>query len=183
MSERLEVGKRYPLDIPFGTQGAFYTFDASGHTLRLLYPGARGDEVRDVRKGDAHFAVVYEEPAIFLLYKFGSQPWGDAPFTIHMVPEDRRRTEMFDPAQGGVVNALQVHLVDTRSGITKALKMYGLPVEFVLAIKDKITKQLAAGWKGREDYDAGLDVVCGRYSTEALLARADQVAVFHRQGL
>lgn len=179
--QEIAVGKRYPMQMTWPpVEGACYTFDASGHTLRMFYPGVKGDEVRDVRRGTARFAVVYEAPVLFLLYRFGTQSWGDAPFTVHLVSEEGRRTKMFDPEQGGIVNALQVHLVDTRSGITKALKMYGLPDEFMLAIEDGIQQQLAAGWSGRADYGAALDGIYRRYSTEDLLAKATYATVFWR---
>lgn len=189
MLEKFEVGKRYPGHIPASEapggmphEGAHYNFDASGHLLQLFYPGASGDEVRDVRKGDARFAVVYEEPALFLLYKFGSQPWGDAPFTVHLVPEEARRTSVYDADQGGLVNALEVHLVDSRSGVTKALRRFGLPQEFVLAIEAGIREQLSTGWTGKEAYDVALDAVYRRHSSESLLAKAAYATVFRRGG-
>ena len=176
----LAVGQKYPvsLSVP-ASGGARYSFDASGQQLALAYPGATGEEVRNVRKGEARFALVYEEPVIFFMFSFGTLPWSDAPFSVHLVPEGWRRVRAVHPGDGGSPHALEVHMVDSRSGVIKALKMYGLPHEFMLVLEKAVERQLQSEWKGQGAYEAALDEIYLRYPTsEALLGRALCVAVF-----
>ena len=178
--QRLVVGQKYPVSLPVSASGgARYSFDVVGQRLALFYPGATGEEVRNVRKGEARFALVYEEPAIFFMFSFGKLPWSDAPFSVHLVPEEWRRVRAVHPGDGGIPNALEVHMVDSRSGVIKALKMYGLPHEFMLVLEKAVECQLQAEWKGRGAYEAALDEIYRRYPTsEALLGRALCVAAF-----
>ncbi len=58
---------------------------------------------------------------------------------------------------------LQIYLVDTRSGLTKALRVCGLRFDFVDAFEAALREQLACEWRGREAYDAALEAVYRRH--------------------
>ncbi|MDP9440516.1 MAG: hypothetical protein M3P49_17550 [Actinomycetota bacterium] len=161
--ETIEVGKRYPGRWETMQEGARYDYSAAGHLLQLFLPGATGREVRAVRAGRAEFALAVEGPVIFLLMRFDVMPWSEAPFSIHLVSEERRRTTLRSPDSGERRNMLQIHLVDTRSGLTKALRVCGLHSDFIDAFETALREQLACEWRGREAYDAELAGIYRRH--------------------
>lgn len=171
--QALEVGRRYPLVGPFPREGAEFNYTAAGLRLRAFVPGATGPEVRAVRRGEARFALAVEGPAIFLLARFGEElAWGDAPFNVHLVNPAWRRTTLASPDTGELRNALEIHLVDSRSLVLKAIRMVGLPAPFTEAFEKALRGQAGAGWCGAAAYDAALVETYRRYSSDALARRA-----------
>lgn len=169
----LEIGRRYPLEGPFPREGAEFNYTAAGLRLRVFIPGATGPEVRAVRKGEARFALAVEEPAIFLLARFGDElAWGDAPFNVHLVSEEWRRTTLASPGTDELRNALEIHLVDSRSLVLKAIRVVGLPAPFTEAFEEALRHQVEAGWCGAAAYDAALAETYRRHSSDALARRA-----------
>lgn len=173
-----EVGKRYPGEgwgFPMAGEAVQYNFDVAGHVLQLFWPGVSGSETKAVRRGAASFALAVEGPAIFLCYRFGDMPWSDTPFTVHLLPEERRLASSVsaDPEGRGPNNVLSVHLVDGRSGVLRALRGLGLPREFTDAFEVALQEQLAAGWERRAEYYAALAGVYRRYPSSYALATGD----------
>lgn len=162
--ETVSVGKRYPGCWEPMREGACYDYSAAGHLLQLFLPGATGAEVRAaVRRGRAEFALAVEGPVLFFLLRFGDMPWSEAPFSVHLVSEERRRTTLRSLDTGKRRNMLQIHLVDTRSGLTKALRVCGLHFDFVDAFEAALRRHLAGEWRGREAYDAELAGIYRRH--------------------
>ncbi len=171
-----ELGRVYPKWLPPGKNGRWpegtrYTYDEEGHTLLVYFPRVSERERRDFQHGDAEFALLYEPPVIFLLFKFGGQFWMEAPFCIHQVPESRRLTTVIEPG-GRVWAELDVHLVDSAYHSLSARRKLTLPEEFALQVEEMIWEQLDAGWDGREHYAAALERIYEHEETEDLLARA-----------
>lgn len=174
-AQQFEVGRRYPGEgfrFPMPVAAAQYNYDVAGHVLQLFWPGATGDEVRAVRSGVASFALAVEGPAIFLCHRFGEMSWSDAPYSVHLVPPERRRATLADPSSGKPWNRMEVHLVDGRSGVLRALKVYGMSGRFAAAFEGALRAQLRDGWPGGEGYDRALAEVYGRYPHSSDLARA-----------
>ena len=63
----------------------------SAAELLVVYPDITPQEVDDFRHGEAHFGLHEVSQVIFLSLKFGSQPYSDAPFSIHRVNEAERK--------------------------------------------------------------------------------------------
>ena len=170
----LEVGRSYPLMERFPVEGAEFNYTAAaGLVLRLFAPGVRGHEVKAVRKGEARFALAVEGPAIFMVCRFGNAlGWSDAPFNVHLVSPVWRRTTLASPDTEELRNMLQVHLVDSRSGVLRALRVAWLPRAFTDEFEAALREQVAAGWCGAAAYDAALTETYRRYSSAALARRA-----------
>lgn len=172
--QTFEVGRRYPgggFRFPM-PEVAQYNFDEAGHVLQLFWPGVSEWETKAVRKGEASFALAVVEPAIFFCYRFGNMPWSDSAYSVHLVPEERRSTTGIDSETGEPRNLLEVHLVDARSGVLRAMRAFGLDRDFTDAFEEALQKQLAAGWHGQADYEMALAAIYRRFSRSSDLARA-----------
>jgi hypothetical protein len=169
MMHRFEVGKPY---IPGKTrwpEGAEYNLLDSGHELRLFFKRPSKKEIEDIRRGATEFGLMIEEEIIFLLVRFGRLNWLDAPYSIHMVPPDRRpdlTTELGPETRA----LLQCFLVDASSGILHVLRAVSLSPEF--------TRELYAAIGGQKKqpvtpdaYRRAVDRVYLRYSTEHMVQR------------
>lgn len=170
-----EAGRIYPRRLPSGRglwpEGARYTYDAEGHTLVVYYPRVQVHERRDFREGDAEFALLYDAQAIFLLFRFGGQPWGEARFSVHTVPERKRCATVIEP--NGLVRAdIEVHLVDSTTQVLAVRRRLRLPDEFALQIEEMMWEQIDAGWDGSERYVAAIERITHQQETEDLLARS-----------
>lgn len=177
----LKVGGRYPIEGSFPREGAEFAFNAGELALRMFLPGPRGSEVKAVCKGEARLALAVEGPAAFLVYRFGEMPWSDAPFNVHLVSEERRRTTLASSDTGEPRNMLQIHFVDSRSLILKAIRVVGLPRVFTDEFEEALQSQVAAGWCGAAAYDTSLAETYQRYSSDALARRAVAHARFPRE--
>lgn len=160
--EYVMVGKRYPGEWKSMQEGGHYSYNAAGHMLQLHLPGATDTEVRDVRAGRAEFALAVEGPVIFLLFRFGRQPWSEAPFSVHLVPKKWRRTTLRTADTGERRNMLRILLIDTRSGILKAIRVCGLSAHFIDAFELALQGQPVSGWAGRDAYDMAIAEVYRR---------------------
>jgi hypothetical protein len=140
--------------------------------LLLSFRNASDREVKSIRKGACEFALATEGPAVFLLYRFaGGLPWSDAPYSVHILPEQHRP----DPAVYTVQQRLPlwVLLVDSRTAIIQAQRVVTLSHDFSVALAAAVNAQLLATWPGKEEYDRQLAEVYRRHpTTESLLATA-----------
>lgn len=71
-------------------------------------------------KGPSEFGLFVDQRIIWLCFKFGTMPWSDQPFNVHLVPQDIRATP---PDLTGEQRALlNVLLVEAETGIVKAIR-------------------------------------------------------------
>jgi hypothetical protein len=105
-------------------------------------------------------------------------PWGDAPYTPHLLPADQEPDlVLFTSAEQRLL--LQVVLVDAATAEVKAMRGVSLSPEFSRALAAAVQAQALRPWRGRDDYDRQLAEVYQRFpSSEALLA----VAAAHGEG-
>lgn len=165
-----KVGEVYPgLSFPVAEIGEYNYFDA-GHELRLFFRSPRRAEIEAVKRERAEFALLVEGSVIFFLYRFGFSdgvPWSDAPYTLHLVPEERRQV----PTGSGRA-LLTVVLADAQSGVVRAIRAVTLSEEFTATLHETIRDQAASRWSQAE-YDHDLAVAYAEYpDTESMLEKA-----------
>ena len=151
---------------------AQYNYRGGEHELLLFWRAPARDEVNDVRKGEAEFALLVEGDVVWLLYRFGnSVRWSDAPFTIHRVPEAERALPTV--ALGAKQRALlHVTLVDAGTGRVKVLRAISLSHEFSIALHEAILAQAATLWDSAS-YDVQVDAAYERYpDSSSMVAKA-----------
>lgn len=143
--------------------------------LVRFWPSPTWDEITQHQHGEATFALVDEAPDLLLLaHRFGSLEWSDTPFQAHRMTS--APTGVPDVAPGESLTLTTV-LVDSETGIIRALRLDALSSAFSTALAEAVAAQLAAPFddraaalKQRRLYD--------RYATpeEMVRGRADVVS-------
>ncbi len=162
--------------------------------MALFYKGLSLQETRDVRAGDASFALLFERGVIFVLYKFGGQPWNAVPYSAwDAVPDGEAPGGLagvaprVDPyasstdGRGGLKNVIEVHLVDTLTGLLMARRRFEMPEEFVLIFEEMVDEQVAAGAMCNEEFVAALESVFHHCEPEDMAARAVCLTIFRQR--
>lgn len=170
----LAVGDRWPAWGPGTPEGTQYNYYDRGHELAIFVDKPTRDEINAVRKGQVEIRVLVDLPVVLLLARFAGVrgktglPWQDAPYSWHLVPEERRQ---LPPELGAEERPLlTVVLVDARDGKVRALRQLALEVDVGQALHAGIRAQAAAPWPGLA-YDAKLESLFAS-SSEELARRA-----------
>ncbi|XXX79215.1 hypothetical protein WMF30_10615 [Sorangium sp. So ce134] len=174
MTHILSVGQLYHPGRTRWPEAVQYQLRGGTHELVMFWPGLAVRDIAAVRRGPCEFALLVQQPVIWLLYRFdGACDWSDAPFSVHLVPEAERGPAMAVDTLGATTRALlHVVLVDAGSGVVRALRQVSLSPEFTAALHAGINEQLAAPWDERA-YDAALQRGYEAWPTaEAMLAAA-----------
>jgi hypothetical protein len=99
-----------------------YNFRDGYHELLIILDKPSKDEILAVRKAPAKIGVVVDGPVIDLLYQFGHELTGDAPYSWHLVsPEGQVPPQIMVKETARAM--LTTILVDASTGIIKALRM------------------------------------------------------------
>ncbi|HET6387544.1 MAG TPA: hypothetical protein VFJ58_29495 [Armatimonadota bacterium] len=152
MEQACHVGSCYTTDRREWVEGAEYSYRTDGHQLLLFLNRPTSTEVSDVVRGKAEIALRVYRSVIFLLYRFGRQPWNSAPFSWHLVPHRERQTPpaATDPAQSEILHVL---LVDALTGSVRGMRELRLSGEFTQTLHDAIRKQSTRRYAGNHDFE------------------------------
>lgn len=160
----LEVGKLYNESRTWWPETVQYNYRGVQHELVLFMHGPTAKEIRAVQKDRAEFRLFVERSLIILLFRFGDAiPWGDAPYTIHMVPKEER-TVPPDPGPNDRA-LLQIILVDAANGIIKAMRVISLSPEFTKVLHHAIQEQAKMPF-ARHLYNGELEQLYANSSSE-----------------
>lgn len=172
---KLTVGEPYIPGKTSWPEGAEYNYDGNGHELRLFFGSPTEQEIRSVRRSPVHLALLVEGPIIDLVWRFeGFGDWSDCPYSIHLIPSDRRMTA---PVTSGEQRALlQIVLVDAQTGILRAIRAVTLPPHATQRLHAAIREQEGQAFE-RSAYDAALQALYRRYPQTADMARAAEILV------
>lgn len=129
-------------------------------------------EIRDYQKGRAQLGLLPVPPTLLLPFRFGEQPWSEATFTPHLVPEDRRPAGL--ELQEGQGLALQVALVDADTGLVRALRLIGLPTELSRRLLEETRALESSPWPGEAAYDRHINRLFASMTSEDI-ARAAEI--------
>ncbi len=163
-----EVGKPYSATRKVWPEAVDYNYRGGEHELRLFWTQPSVGEVYEVSKSRADFAMLVDEGVIFMLYKFGTMQWSDAPFTIHLVPEEER---VIPGPKHGQHALLQVVLVDAATGIIKTLRAVTFSPEFTTALEGAIREQAKRPWD-QAAHDMAIQRAYAKYPQSKDMARA-----------
>lgn len=73
------------------SEGVLFYYDQAGPSLRVFLPDPTKNEILSIRSGACQFKLVTSSSVIFILAKFGDMNWMDAPYSIHLVPPEKRK--------------------------------------------------------------------------------------------
>jgi hypothetical protein len=137
---RIVVGESLDSEIEVWPEGTHYTYDSAGHCLTLMFSDPIAEEVESVQMGEVHFALLLKEGVVFLVFKFGSMPWSYGPYSWWLVsPEFRRVPEFEMPPESHAL--LTTILLDSDTGVVRALRVCTFSVEFTATLHQAIREQ------------------------------------------
>ena len=168
-----EVGKPYSATRSSWPDGVDYNYRAGEHELRIFLRNPTPAEILDVRKGKARFALYSTHDVIFLCYKFGSQPWSDGTYSIHLVPEDERTVPPVREANGIDRALLNVILVDGATGLIVGLRAVSFSPAFTRALEKEIREQAARPFLGLDAYDLAITRFYSAYNSKSFATHLD----------
>jgi hypothetical protein len=143
MLYKYEVGELYKEGVTsYPNDGCVFDFTKTGCILTIFMKSPNETEINDIRTGAVKAAIFTYENVIMLLFKFGSQPWYDAPFTVHKTSPGTFSSEEkeFEP---GVGFSLMVILVDGDTGRIAVLRLIGATTAFSNELIRAAKEQLA----------------------------------------
>lgn len=166
---KLSLGQPYHPNIKRWPEGVEYNYRGGMHELRMFFNHPSAEEVASVRRGHCRFALTVEQGVIFLLYRFeDAVPWGDAPYSIHLVPEAERQL----PAATTTEHALlSVILVDASTGLVNAIRAVTFTPGFTQRLHAEICAQAVRPFS-KTGHQAVINIIYEQFSTERLLERA-----------
>jgi hypothetical protein len=88
--QAIAVGKPYPKEAILPEDGTEFNFKQGSYELKLCYTNPSEKEIEAIRTGRPHFSLFKEGNILFLLFKFGNNPWSDAPYHFSQLPENMR---------------------------------------------------------------------------------------------
>lgn len=162
----VEVGKPYMKGIESYQEGVRFNFSNVGGYLFIVYDTPTQDEIKNIRKGKIKTTILPIEEVLFLFFKFGSLPYMDAPYTVHL----SRPFNFFELTEGIGYN-LKIILVDGRTGIVKAIRIVGFPTELSLKLRELIENQKKM-YFDLNDYYRKINQIYSLYSTDDLVRKS-----------
>jgi hypothetical protein len=167
----LKVGEPYMGKKRGWIEGVQYNFDQAGHILQMFFARPTVKEVEAIRTGKIDLALytTTDRAVILLAYKAPGIPWSDAPYTWHRVPAER---QVIPPALEGEQRAmLEIHLVDTATGLLRAMRRVSMAPEFSAHLHQMIAEQ-AATEADLSLYDRRLDGIYAKMDAETIASMA-----------
>lgn len=138
-----------------------YRLDNEGHGLLIVKAGISGQEIENIQSGAVELGIYIDGPIIFLLFKFGSSKWNDAPYSWHTVPAGIR----VYPQEALDTGTLKVMLVDAADGLVKAVREVVLTSQFADKLNEVITVQANCSFNGLS-YAKHINMVYNQYTAE-----------------
>jgi hypothetical protein len=150
-------------------EGVRFDYTHDGAILLLFYNNADEKELLDIRKGSLKIGMYVKDEVIFMLFKFASQNWIDAPYSVHL-----SKLYEFDNIAEGMGIGLHIFLVDASTGILKAMRLIGLPTKFSKSFQKAVLAQKEIEFD-KSKYAQKINMVYGNYSTDDLVEGAEIV--------
>ncbi len=158
-----EVGKLFEVGVTEYEEQVKFDFLSEGPVLLIFFKSPTEKEVSEINAGKASFRLYEKYNIIFLLSKFGSLEWMDAPYTVHLSDNI-----VLDIPSDGLGYALNIFLIDAATGIIKAIRLIGLSTKFSFALHKCMQKQTETQFD-KYMYLDNLNCIYRDYSTKDML--------------
>lgn len=168
MLTSFEIGKQLPLSHP-GREGVIFQYTESGPIMIIAFKRPRENEIKTIQSGDVQMALYTTPSIIFILSKFGSLNWMDAPYSVRL--HDNLILDWREQIAEGEGIALQIVLIDADSKIIKAQRMIGCATNFSQEMRKEIERQFE-GTFSKEEYKQKLSDIYTRLTTDDMVHRS-----------
>ncbi len=163
------VGQLYDPRRTEWPERAEYNYRSGEHELRIFFPHLTRPEIDAVARASVRLALYTEgHDLLVLLWRFGDQPWADAPYSWWRVDENERLPLPEDPPAGLSV-PLSIILVESTNGVLRALRVVSPTHDFARALCQAIQRQAATPLDTAR-YEAHVASLYRRYPTSEVLA-------------
>lgn len=135
-----------------------------GATLLILFKNPTKKEIEEIKAGELKFGMFIKENIIFILSKFGSMPWMDAPYHVKL-SKNLTRLENIKDGEG---YSCTIILTDTATGEIKALRFISFGTEYSRRLKKNVETQQNEG-SDLIRYNKKLDGIMFNYSTKDMV--------------
>lgn len=162
-----KVGQKYHLDVSKQDEGVIFDFSNEGATLLMLYNSPYETEINNIRKGEVKLGMYQKNNILFMLYKFGSEAWIDAPYNVNLSGNYQLQEIM--PGMG---YSNHIILVNIRDGVIKAMRLIGWTEKFSQYFKEYVNQQRIMPFD-KKSYDEKLNKIYRNYTTKDLVNRTD----------
>lgn len=156
-------------------EGAVFDYDEAGPRLRIFMPDPTETEIQSIRRGDCQFKLVVSGPVIFLMAKFADMHWMDAPYSIHLLPSDKRK--LCSEFVQGKRYSLMVTLIDSRQNVQCGSRVVTWNPHFSAMFHDCVKSQLEGGFSRRE-----YEEIVGNIYASSTSAQMSLRALAHTKG-
>ena len=150
-------------------QSTRFEYTSTGPMLIICMPALTRREIEAARKGRVELALYDHPPVIFVLCKIeGLLDWSDCPFSVRLCKDE---IDLSLPIEEGKGLGLQIVLVESTTGIVKALRLVGTSTEFARELRAAMVKQTIRPFSP-DEYDRAIAEVYALYTSDQLLKRA-----------
>lgn len=166
MFTRVCVGELLKENVTSYQEGVRFDVTESGMEMLVYINRPSLNEIEEIKKKDLKLALTSSKGIIFIMSKFGTLQWFDAPYSVHL-----SKPFELDKLEEGIGYALNITLVDAATGIVKAMRLVGMPTRFSRKLAREIDEQRYLDFD-KEEYIRNIQSIYSNYSTKDLLKRA-----------
>ncbi len=152
-------------------EGIQFDINDYGGIIRIYFDSPTAEEIEQINSEDAiKMGALELKDALYILIKFGSLNWMDAPFNIHLSSMLTEKSEL------GEIDELPVYveLYDRCKGRLEAINRLRLNRELTMQIKKAAEQQLKKTFE-RSSYDADILQTYRKYSTKDMVKMAPRI--------
>lgn len=172
-----EVGALYSPGRTSWPEAGEYNYRGGAHELRLFYANLKEPEIKAITRRPCEFGAVAVGPVLFFLYKFGTNPWSDAPYSWHLVRAARPDEATEPPAlEENERVLLNIVLVEATTGVIAGLRTVSLSIALSRYLHAQIATQIATPFRQAE-YDQTLADTYRRQTSDDLARSAERCRI------
>ncbi len=133
-----------------------YNFYDAGHEFRLFLKNPTKKEIESFKRGPIEIGFLFQDNVIFFLYRFfnfetGKEELsGEAPFSVHLVPNERK----IIPDNIEASALFHCYLVEANTGILKAARFFSLDKTIANLQHKNIREQSQTAFSAQEHSNA-----------------------------
>ena len=126
-------------------------------------------EIKSIRTGKCQFKLVVRDQVIFLMAKFADMYWMDAPYSIHLLPEEQRKlcSEFTEGKRYGLI----VMLINSRTNDQCGSRLVSWDPHFSAMFHGSVKSQLAGRFSQRE-HDQTIRTTYASFTSSKLCSMA-----------
>ena len=171
--EQLEVGGKWNGEVV--QDGCVFEYDDGGPFIKIFFDRPTEKEIEAVRHGAVQMGYYVRENAIFVVVKFGGQPWMDMPFNIRRYERlDGKTIDLSLTVGENEGLSILIMLVDSNDTTIKALRQISSSNGFAVGLLKEMAAQATMPYNDM-DYQRTINSVYETLMSEDIAQRAEKM--------